>query len=142
MAASRDIRTLERRLNKIASALTENVEALVADVIESIGDELTATTPVLTGFAVANWRPSLNVPVTSPVAFLDPSRTATAARIATVASRYRVGDVAYIRNNIDYIAALNNGSSPKAPKNFVAKATRAGRERAFAQRKALTAVGA
>ena len=133
MAGRHDIRTLERRLNKVSVQISRSMEALVGDVIEEIGNHLGAATPGLTGFAVANWRPSLNVPIDLPVSFLDPSRSATIARIATMAARWRLGDVAYIRNNIAYIAALNAGSSPKAPADFVAKAARDGRAAAFSR---------
>jgi len=133
MAGRHDIRTLERRLNKVSDQITRSMEALVGDVIEEIGNHLGAATPVLTGFAVANWRPSLNVPIDIPVSFLDPGRAATIARIATVAARWRLGDVAYIRNNIDYIADLNRGTSPKAPAGFVEKAARDGRAAAFSK---------
>jgi hypothetical protein len=109
------------------------METLVGDVIEEIGDRLVPATPVLTGFARANWRPSLNVPVDIPVSFLDPSGGATVARIATIAARWRLGDIAYIRNNIAYIGALNAGSSPQAPPDFVEKAARDGRQAAFSR---------
>lgn len=133
MAGKHDIRTLERRLNRVSDQITRSMEALVGDVIEEIGDRLVPATPVLTGFARANWRPSLNVPVDIPVSFLDPSGGATVARIATLAARWRLGDIAYIRNNIEYIASLNRGSSPQAPPDFVAKAAREGREAAFSR---------
>ncbi len=134
MAGKRGIGTLDRRLLLASERITRSIEALVADVIEEIGNRLVPATPVDTGFARANWRPSLNVPIDIPVSFLDPSGQATMARIATVAARWRIGDVAYIRNNIAYIAALNAGSSPQAHPDFVARAARDGRRAAFRKR--------
>ncbi len=133
MAGKNDIRTLERRLNRVSDQITHSLETLVGDVIEEIGDRLVPATPVDTGFARANWRPSLNIPIDVPLSFLDPSGQATMARIATLAARWQIGDIAYIRNNIAYIAALNAGSSPQAPPDFVSTAAREGREAAFSR---------
>ena len=131
MAARRDIRTLERRLNRVSERLIESITELMRDVIEDIGDTLVPATPYLTGYARGNWRPTLNIPSSTPVAILDPTGEATKARIANVAVFYQLGDTVYIRNNIDYIADLNRGSSPQAPADFVAKSARTGLKIAF-----------
>ncbi len=123
--------TLERRLNRVARRLTRNTEALMTAVVEDIGRELVPATPVDTGFARANWRPSLNAPATTPVSFLDPTGSATIARIDTVAKRFRIGDEAWIVNRAPYIGNLNAGSSPQAPPDFVRDAARRGVDKAF-----------
>lgn len=122
---------LTRRLNRVASRLTEGLERVVAEVTEEIGRELVPATPVDTGFARGNWRPSLNAPATVPVTNNDPTGAATIARITTVARQYRVGDTVYITSNIPYIERLNEGSSPQAPAGFVQKSVRAGTARAL-----------
>lgn len=92
---------------------------LVSEIGEEIGRELVPATPVLTGYARANWRPSLNEPASVPVSFLDPSGEATISRIALVARRYSLGDTFFLVSWCPYIEALNDGSSPKAPAGFV-----------------------
>ena len=126
MAGRRDLSTLERRLDRVAERLTDGVQEMVGAVIEEIGNEVVSATPVLTGFARANWRPSLNAPITDPVSFLDHSGAATISRIVTVARRWKVGDTAFIVNHAPYIGELNAGSSPQAPAGFVKDATARG----------------
>ena len=126
--------SLDARLRRVSARLTEGLEQLVSEVIEEVGREVVPATPVDTGFARANWRPSLNAPAPTPVSFLDPSGSATVDRITTVAKRWRVGDQAFIVNRAPYIGKLNQGSSPQAPPGFVQAAARAGLERAFRRR--------
>jgi hypothetical protein len=100
-------------------------------VIEEIGREVVGDapgtgTPVDTGFARANWRPSINAPASSPISFLDPTGKATISRIIIVGLRWQVGDVFYITNRTPYIGALNAGHSPQAPAGFVQRAAKAG----------------
>jgi hypothetical protein len=109
------------------------VEQLVEAVTEEIGRDVVTATPVLTGFAAGNWRPSLNAPATVPITFNDPTGSATIARISTTARQYRIRDTVFIVNNAPYIADLNRGSSPKAPAGFVEAAVRSGTARAIAR---------
>lgn len=106
-------------MNRASRRLIRSVETLVGDIGTEIGVVLVPATPVDTGFARGNWLPSLNAPAASPITFLDPTGAATIARIGAVASQYRVGDVMFIVNSIDYIGALNAGSSVQAEANFV-----------------------
>ena len=117
--ASTDISTLEPRLNDLADRLTNSVELLMTDVITFIGTAVVILTPVDTGFARANWRPSLNAPAPTPISFLDPTGTATISRIELVAKLWRVGQTAFITNRAPYIQDLNEGSSPQAVDGFV-----------------------
>lgn len=123
---------LSRRLARAAARLEIGVSGVIAIVGTSIGREIVPATPVDTGFARANWRPSLNAPAIVPVSELDPTGQATVARIATVSSRYRVGDTLFIVNNAPYIGALNAGSSPQAPAGFVQRSVREGTAKALA----------
>lgn len=120
---------LERRLRRISGRLVDGVEEIVSSVASEIGAEVVPATPVDTGFARGNWRPSLNVPSPVPVTILDPTGAATVSRIRAVAQSYRVGDTIFIRNNADYIDLLNRGSSPQAPPGFVQVAVRVGTSR-------------
>ena len=124
--ARRDLASLDRRLNRVADRLTEGVEEMVGDIVEAVGVEVVTDTPLLTGFAKANWRPTLNAPATDPVSFLDPSGAATISRITTVARRWKVGDTAFIVNHAPYIGELNAGSSPQAEAGYVEAATARG----------------
>lgn len=123
---------LEKRLAKVVRRLDLGLTAVMTTVITSIGAELVPTTPVKTGFARGNWRPSLNAPAIVPITFLDLTGAATVAKIGVVASRFKLGDIFFLVSNIDYIASLNRGSSPQAPPGFVQNAVRDGTARALA----------
>lgn len=128
---------LDRRLARVSRRLTKGVERLIGEVIEEIGRELVPATPVDTGFARANWRPSLNAPASTPVSFLDPTGAATVDRIVTVGRRYQVGDTAFIVNRAPYIGKLNQGSSPQAAAGFVQAAASEGAARALRRQRGL-----
>jgi hypothetical protein len=117
---------LARRLNTVSFRLTRGIESLVENIVTDVGREVVSSTPVKTGFARGNWRPTLNAPSPVPVSALDPTGAATIARIASVGAQYRVGNTVFIRNNASYIGLLNAGSSPQAPPGFVGAAVTRG----------------
>ncbi len=120
---------LEGRLREVSERVTAGIEKTVQLVGRGIAQELIPATPVLTGFARGNWRPTLNAPSTRPVTFLDPTGAATISRIIAVSQSYRLGDSIFIVNRAPYIAQLNAGSSDQAPPNFVAIAVKRGTAR-------------
>ena len=123
---------LEGRLGGTVSRLKFQFTAIMASVGSSIGAELVPATPVDTGYARANWRPSLNAPAVLPISFLDPTGQATVSKISAVSGRYRLGDTIFITNNAPYIGALNAGHSPQADAGFVQEAIERGVTRALA----------
>lgn len=127
------LQELSRRLEVIAESLDQGVRALVAKVTEEVGRDLVSTTPVDTGYARANWRPSINAPTESPRSFLDPTGAATISQITVVGRRYRPGDTIYIVNRVPYIGNLIAGSSPQAPPDFHRTAIETGFRRAMSQ---------
>ena len=126
------LRQLEGRLDRVATRLVSGVAQTLEEIAIAVAEDLVPATPVLTGFARANWRPALNAPATVPVTALDPTGSATIAKITAVAKRARVGDTIFIVNNAAYIGALNAGSSPQAPPRFVQSAVQTGTEKALA----------
>ena len=125
------LRQLERDLDRLGGRLLVAVVETIRDVTIEVGKELVTATPVLTGFARANWRPALSVPAIVPVTALDPTGSATIAKITAVAKHAGIGDTLFIVNNAPYIAALNRGSSPQAPRGFVKASVKTGTETAL-----------
>ncbi len=123
---------LEGRLGQIANGLERGAARLLGEMAKEVGERLVIATPVDTGFARANWRPSINAPAEVPVSQLDATGAATIAKITTVGRRARAGDTIFITNNAPYIGALNAGSSPQAEAKFVEKAIKDGRAAALA----------
>ena len=123
-----DLKTFSRRIRTRATKVSKNTDGLVKKVILAVDQAVVLATPVDTGRARANWRPSIGVPFTATLP--EPSsagaglRTALAAGEA-IADQYRGGDTSptvHITNSLPYIQPLNDGSSRQAPVNFVGTA--------------------
>ncbi len=132
---------LEVRLDAVANRLAVGIGGLMGKVVSAIGEDLVPATPVLTGFARANWRPSINAPSSGALTFLDPTGAATIEKIRNVAKRVRVGDTVFIVNRAPYIGDLNAGSSPQAEAGFVEAAVESGTARAMLAAKARGVIG-
>lgn len=115
------VRGIERLTERVVTKITLDV---LANLIE--------TTPVDTGWARANWVPSIGsafeadlggVRATPQAAASASQRQSSAA--ASVASTYSLdrGRV-YITNNVPYVPRLNDGHSAQAPTGFVQAAIR------------------
>ena len=104
----------------IVASLTRQVELAAKALVLEIVANLVKATPVATGWARANWIPSIGTPATtvagSPGAVNDGDQQAA---IATVLRFTLDQAVLYVSNNVPYIALLNYGSSKQAPALFV-----------------------
>ena len=102
---------LDRAYEKKVVQLTE--AATVKTVID-IDRELVEQTPVDTGRARSNWLPSIGTP-RNDVVGIDGAPDTTA-----VMANYKLGDTAFIANNLPYIQRLNDGySSQQATPSWV-----------------------
>lgn len=127
------LRRLARRLDRAAERLEDGSIEILRAIGAEVGEQLVAATPVDTGYARANWRPSINVPAVVPISALDPTGAQTAARIKTVSRLARIGDEVWIANNAPYIGKLNQGSSPQAPAGFVQSSVADATQRALSR---------
>lgn len=117
---------LARRMDLASRQVEVGTVRFVRSVVTEIGRILVPATPVRTGFARGNWRPSLNAPAPVPVQQLDATGAATIARIEETARRFSLGDTFFLVNRTPYIVPLNRGSSPQAPPGFVEDSVRRG----------------
>lgn len=102
-------RTLER-------ATDHTVRKLVLDVTADLIEQ----TPVDTGWARANWVPTIGRSHDTPVGDRERvDRSVQGQGIATIATQPLLGSVIFITNNVPYIEALNEGHSPQAPAGYV-----------------------
>jgi hypothetical protein len=83
-------------------------------------------TPVDTGWARANWMPSVGEPVLLESHIKDPTpgdvmsrEQAHAAGLNAVLGWQHGDGPIFVTNNVPYIGALNNGHSGQAPPGFV-----------------------
>lgn len=93
------------------------------EITKEVRSDIANRTPVLTGRAAASWNASRNTAniTAKGEGYFNPTG-AVADGVVDVEGA-RMGDVMYITNNVDYIEALNSGSSKKAPAGFVEAAT-------------------
>ena len=109
-----------------ARQITVLLKKATAKTVKTIALEITANiieaTPVDTGFARANWIPSVGAPSRA----VDGSSSAQSTGMAFV-SGYKVGQGSvFISNNVRYIQKLADGSSNQAPSGWVRAAVQQG----------------
>lgn len=106
--------------------------ALALNVNANLRDNPPLGTPIDTGWASANWLPSVGeakVMDSKPALSSGPTVAEIAARAAVadaglndvLAWRLTDGPI-FSTNNTEYIAALNDGHSPQSPRGFVTNA--------------------
>ena len=117
------------QIRAIVKNLDRFVERTAAKLTLDITANLIQTTPVDTGWARANWVPSLTTFDTDPVGERSPDGVTTVPQSAGLAAattfRLRHGRI-HITNNVSYIGELNDGTSQQAPAGFVQGAVQAG----------------
>jgi len=120
-----DLKTFSRRIRIRANKISKNTDDLVKKVILAVDQAVVLATPVDTGRARANWRPSIGAPITDTLP--EPPNKQAGLRSALdagerVARQYKGGvnsPTVHITNSLPYIKSLNDGSSKQAPRNFV-----------------------
>ncbi len=116
-------------IDKVLRALEKVTTQVVKKITLDVTANLRIVTPVDTGWARANWIPTIGTPASSrgnPASRADKLSGASAASaeqsasMGNVASSYTISQgKTFVTNNVPYIQKLNNGSSQKAPAGFV-----------------------
>jgi hypothetical protein len=112
-----------KRMKKIGDLVVANADAGYRATALLVDQVVTFATPVDTGRARANWRASAERPLYTTTESTDADASLNASKAAIAGDR---SGVIYITNNLDYIGALNDGSSAQAPAGFVEQAVQAG----------------
>lgn len=120
---------------RVLGVFERAVEQTIARLSVNISAELIERTPVDTGWARANWVPSIGTPFEGNADELDEvarraaapaqgarQQTSTAALLTYQIERGPV----FISNNVPYIVFLNEGTSDQAPAGFVQAAIQQG----------------
>lgn len=109
-----------RDVDAIVDSLERAAERVVKAVVLNCTAELIERTPVDTGWAQANWVPSVGQPVESIEG--TPEAVSNSVQVtgqgAVAAFKLEQG-ACFISNNVPYIPALNDGHSEQAPAGFV-----------------------
>ena len=110
----------QRRLSALVRQdVTNRLEQAMRKVLIDTDQSVVQMTPVDTGRARGNWTAGINS-ASSGGGGLDPSGSATIARLNSAAQSFKVGDSFVVSNNLPYIERLENGWSDQAPSGMVA----------------------
>ncbi len=120
---------MANEVDRVMRALNKVTKQLITKLTLDVTANLIATTPVDTGWARANWIPTIGtpaLPLGSPTSRSEKLSIASAidaqqqASLVSISASYSIdqGSV-FITNNVPYIRELNNGTSAQAPRGFV-----------------------
>jgi hypothetical protein len=119
------------QIKKIVATIENFVSRIIRKLTFDMHANLVEDTPVDTGWARANWLPSLEEPRIVDLEGFEATiqdavrqRSRTDGDLASLVA-YEIDDgVIFITNNVPYIVLLNEGSSTQAPSAFVQAAIR------------------
>ncbi len=112
------------QLTVVIDGLVDVVEDVVQRLTLDITANLIETTPVDTGWARANWVPSIGAPYTleNPDNVVSGATSVQQQGILEVATYNLEQGNVHISNNVHYIEKLNDGHSNQAPRGFIQNA--------------------
>lgn len=106
-------------LDRFKKQTLEKVEAVVRESAIEVGDRIVHRTPVKTGRARRNWVATLGAPSNYALNEFDKNGAMTVARIRQVLEAFKLGEVIFIANRVDYALGLEYGRSRQAPNGMV-----------------------
>lgn len=107
-------------LKRFGKVTREQAQMIFRKIIIDLDTRVVLGTPVDEGRARGNWFPSLNAPSDAmDWASLSPSGGEAVQRATALAMSAKIGDVAWLTNNLPYILPLENGHSRQAPQGMV-----------------------
>jgi CO dehydrogenase/acetyl-CoA synthase gamma subunit (corrinoid Fe-S protein) len=124
MARSLDV----TKFNKVIDVYTRSrvpvlTKKFQVRVANAAAEQLVMRTPVVTGHTRANWRASLNAPVSGEVSGIDPGGQATVSKMDGTIRKVKPFGVVWLANGVPWIQQLENGSSTQAPQGMLSMTT-------------------
>jgi len=109
-------------LKKFGRVTREQAQMIVRKIIIDLDTRVVLSTPVDTGRARGNWYPSIGEPSSARNdENYDPSGGGSVAAATGMAMGVKLGQLAWLTNNLPYILPLENGWSKQAPSGMVDK---------------------
>lgn len=102
---------------KFAEKAKGNAETVVRKVVVDLASNIVMRSPVDTGRFRANWITSLESPSNDIFDAVDPTGSGSIEAAVSAASDLKLGQTAYIANNLPYAQRLENGWSKQSPPN-------------------------
>lgn len=107
---------------KVIGQLGDFIEGFIKKLSIVTTDTLSERTPKETTWAASNWIPGIGSFSDAPIGTKTTVGIAVDAQKdgkALVVKSYKLPQLVYITNNVDYITKLNDGTSAQAPSGFV-----------------------
>jgi hypothetical protein len=109
--------------DRIAAELEREVETTAKALVLAIVANLIASTPVDTGWARANWIPSIGEPSDAVAGSYEAVSASDQQRGQAAVLAYVLANGAlWIANNVDYVLFLNYGTSQQQPAGWIERA--------------------
>lgn len=120
MSRGRNAHNFGLDLERFGEVTEEQATTIFQKIILELDKRVVLSTPVDTGRARGNWFPSIGAPSTQRMDDAeDESGSQAISAIASIAGSARLGDVAWLTNNLPYILPLENGHSDQAPLGMI-----------------------
>ena len=112
-----------RGLQGWANRFNVRNDVAVRNIASRLFEWIIRYTPVDTGWARANWYPSINTRVSvDPGDAPEGAVNIPAAQPAAVVATGKAGDIFFLQNGVSYIKNLEDGTSQQAPEGMVKRA--------------------
>jgi len=111
--------SFSRDVARFVAKTERNMRTVVRKSTFGVMAEVLAKSPVDTGRFRGNWQPAIGAAPAGTLEAVDPSGAATIAKVEAVTAAMKVGDVAYLANNLPYGPRLEEGWSKQAPQGMV-----------------------
>jgi hypothetical protein len=109
-----DLKDFELKFDKASDDFIQGVEV-------SLFNAVILDSPVKIGLFMGNWQTSVANPAVGVTSQLDPSGSATIARMQSFVKALKGGRITFLANNLPYAQRLEYGYSRKAPGGMVRK---------------------
>lgn len=106
---------------KVIKDIKKHISSKVSQKAVELIDKLDNQTPILTGFAKANWHAAIGrvpniIPNITPPKAVSSAMAKQASTVNSLLSKYSIDKgPAYVYNNTPYIVKLNSGFSKQQP---------------------------
>ena len=136
---SKEFRDFQKQFKKASNIVIKGSEEVVRAAAISLFSEIIKRTPVDTGRLRGNWQASLESPATGKLSTVDKAGITSINKVKQKASEFKVNDIIYLTNNLEYAQYIENGTPHIIPfgmvkttlRDFRATIKREGRKKGF-----------
>lgn len=107
---SKEFRDFQKQFKKASDIVIKGSEEVVRAAAISLFGEIIKRTPVDTGRLRGNWQASLSSPATGTLSIIDRSGATAVNKVKQKAAEFKINDIIYLTNNLEYAQYIENGT--------------------------------